>query len=285
MKKTISNRSSTILRGVLIAILLMAVTILPSKAMGQHEVDIGQDRAEAVAEKAEQIFNMFESKIKQLAEEGSEMGAKQAAAIMELLAILQDAGDEWTEERWNLVVSACDRLGIYVDELIPSVCGCIKDEQGNPVYGAVVLAIPNYDVGVPTAALTGGGTVEQHPTNNSSFLLGPVAIPVSNSFVPDEYEAEFNQGGCYWIPVSPGALRTLWEAARSLSPDMSTNTEDIETLSPFTSRIFVFLPGHVMVPYAKKVYLSKNGVFSVTDITGPSDLSGDSSTVSVGDAR
>jgi len=202
------------------------------------------------------------------------VGAKtKIDAIIKLLDLLKEK-KEWTETLWNEVIRIAEETGIAVDELVPSVSGCITDESENPLYGTLIAVLPiTFDIAVPTYAMTGGGTIESGNGTPSTFgfgVTGPI-IPVSESFVPASYLKTFNKGGCYWVPLSPGVINTLGSLI-SL-PDLSNTNDKTEginkTLTAANVKIIPVKFGYTIDPVAKEVQFNKDGSFYTMDIETP----------------
>lgn len=202
------------------------------------------------------------------------VGAKtKIKAIIKLLDVVKDK-KEWTEPLWNEVIRIAEETGIAVDELVPSVSGCITDEAENPVYGTLIAVLPiTVDVAIPTYAMTGGGAIGNPNGIPSTFgfgASGPV-IPVSETFVPASYRETFNKGGCYWVPLSPGVINTLGSLI-SLPGLANTNDKTGEINKTFTTADVKIIPvkfGYTIDPVAKEVQFNKDGSFYTMDIETP----------------
>ncbi len=254
--KSISGRERAIFESVVISlILVLSVAFFPETARAQEDplAEIGQ-----MAEK-------FKDEMLEAAKASGGEVARRLEAIEDLLSLVE-GNDEWTEALWNQAVRIAEQSGIAVDELFPSVSGCITDEAGEPVYGALIAVLPTtFDIAVPTYAITGTGTLESGSGNPSTFgfgLTGPT-IPVSESFVPTSYRQTFNRGGCYWVPLSPGVINTLGNLISM--PDLSNtndNTGTIDkTLTATSVKIIPIRFGYTIDPIGKVVQFNTDGSF------------------------
>ena len=246
------------------ALVFSILLLLPSRgSYGQEGEDV-QRQLEELGRTIEQTIRTNIEEIRRRFRE-SPIGE----AFVRLIEELHGAGEEWTEDLWQRVQRIAEETGVMLDEFVPSISGCIRDEKGEPMYGVAVFALPLgiIDIAVPTWAITGGGTVEEHPGNPSLAYIGGVPVPVSGSFVPDEYEEEFNRGGCYWVPLSPGVIQML-TAIRIGAPTEGTSWDILVKIVPI-------MPGYKMEPFGKEVFIKRSGEFYIQDIENLTDIGGE----------
>lgn len=193
---------------------------------------------------------------------------------------LDTISDAWTDETWNRFMDIFKQAGVAVDELIPSVSGCIHDENGNPMKGVLVAMIPMAKDSqggeiamLPSLALTGNGTIEQHPGNHSSFgfSAGLPTLPVSDSFLPESYRDKFNQGGCYLVPVPPQLMKIYFESLVAAAQLIEQHT-GLQLMGgalqevTFSAIIHPMFPGYNMGPYEQKIVFKAGGVAEITNM-------------------
>lgn len=181
----------------------------------------------------------------------------------------------WTDETWKHFMGIFQQAGVAVDELIPSVSGCIHDENGNPMKGVLVAMIPMAKDSqggeiamLPSLALTGDGTIEQHPGNHSSFgfSAGLPTLPVSDSFLPESYRDKFNQGGCYLVPVPPQLIKIYFDTVVAAANTLGSLVGDEESDYNYAAIIHPMFPGYNMGPYEQKIIFKAGGVAEITNM-------------------
>lgn len=241
-----------------------------------------EDVDQGIPPEAQQLIDsVYEATVSTMQERAAEAGqaiGTVSAAIQEnietILAAREYLNDmintntkTWTDETWNHFLEIFKQAGVAVDELIPSVSGCIHDDQGNPMRGVLVAMIPRADglPMLPSFAITGNGSFEQHPGNHSSFGFnaGIPSLPVSDSFLPESYRNEFNQGGCYMVPVPPQLMKIYIQSCIAIDSSIG---EDPTFNASFDAIIHPIFPGYNMGPYEQKIVFKAGGVAEITNM-------------------
>lgn len=239
-----------------------------------------EDVDQGIPPEAQQLIDsVYEATVGTMQERAAEAGqaiGTVSATIQENLETIRDAieylnsiEDAWTNETWEHFMEIFKQAGVAVDELIPSVSGCIHDDQGNPMRGVLVAMIPRVDGSpmLPSFAITGNGTFEQHPGNHSSFGFnaGIPSLPVSDSFLPESYRDEFNQGGCYLVPVPPQLMKIYIQSVLAIYKEIPSSFGFVDHAS-FDAIIHPIFPGYNMGPYEQKIVFKAGGVAEITNM-------------------
>jgi hypothetical protein len=241
MKSSNFKRIASFFTGILIVFLFFSVLITPSKLKAQENPE-GIFSLEELRDRATEVFKRLNEKTGAWLE-----------AIRDIQEIIVDLGS-WTEASFNEVVTKIDNAGLMLDEIFPSISGCVKDEKGDPISGATIVAI-QMD-GIPTYAFAGQGTAQSAGLSAStfSFAVGAPPIAVNEMYLSETQKQDFGPG-CYWIPVSPSFLSAY---LRLLDPLISIEAEGTQSFK-FDVKIIAMPPmGHTISPAGYTVSILKD---------------------------
>lgn len=169
--------------------------------------------------------------------QNSDLGGK-AGAMAKLVTMLKDK-TAWTEDLMKSVARLGDQFGVAVDELVPSVAGCVKEPDGKPVLGAPVVGLQIFNLTSPTTSLT-------KVSDGVPFLVEQSQgqfVPVPPQLLSGEQKAL--GAGCFWMPVKP-------DLARLLILGMTGGQQDYITIV-----VQPFAPGYLMEPAAKDIRMKR----------------------------
>ena len=147
-----------------------------------------------------------------------------------------------------------EQAGVAADELVASVSGCLADEDGKPIIGAMVFVIQP-DLIPPGGSGSYGVTADE----NGVGLYNAGIAPAPRTDL---------QPGCYWIPLPPSLMSVMTSVMRNAVSGSSAN----ETNTNTTFYVSPILPGYNFVPAAQKVRLMSDGKFTASPVDNVADI-------------
>ena len=166
---------------------------------------------------------------------------------IEIPADPQAAFDAMSKDAARLL----EQAGVAADELVASVSGCLADEDGKPIIGAMVFVIQ--------PDLIPGGSYGVTADQNGVGLYNAGVVPAFRSDL---------QPGCYWIPLPPSLLSSMLSVMFSATSGSST----IETNTRTSFYVMPILPGYNFVPVAQDIGISSSGKFSTRPVENMADI-------------
>lgn len=170
---------------------------------------------------------------------------------------IQGTAKEWNAAAFNDVLAIANQYSVAIDQIVPSIQGCIKEQDGTPLVGTTVISIGS-EPGIAGSALPLLAVTRGQATPAFIFGSPTVGIAVDESWLSAEQKQNWGPG-CYWFPVLPGLAEAL--------------VGTIRQESYINARVIPVAPGYEMSPPAKYVNKSVNtGVLTVEDLTSGFEL-------------
>ena len=187
-----------------------------------------------------------------------EQAGADAATIANLAArqVMQGL-TEWNEATFNDVLNISQQYGVALDALIPSVQGCITEQDGTPLVATSV-------VGYGMMPGTIGSAIPMMATTSGEGVPATVfGIVIDPSYLSENQRENWGPG-CYWMPVPPGWVELVY--------DPFHRGEEMMSLT-----VFPLSASHMISPPGKIVYGFGDDV-SITHTDNPFNINGASHT-------
>jgi hypothetical protein len=169
------------------------------------------------------------------------------------------ASKEMNKNVFQDVLRIAEQAGVTIDALLPTIQGCIKEEDGTPLIAASVIEIGS----IPGAI---GSLVPVFATTSGEGVPAKIfGMPVDVAWLSEKQKQNWGSG-CYWLPVVPGFA----DGGIAL----------LSQTSVISHRVIPVMQGYKMSPPAKLIALQSgidNGNASVTSLDSAYDLSGENS--------
>jgi hypothetical protein len=154
------------------------------------------------------------------------------------------------------MTSLAGQFSVAVDEALSTISGCIKDSDGKPVIGALVLGIKPDSPQPLTFAVTAG---------QSGF--GFYGFPPFNWPVPSPPQP----AGCYTMVIPPGLLdfgfTAMFEGLENVGAK-KLGPSEAKTGSVTAISVTAFIPGYALDPGIRHIIISPTGVVSLSSADG-----------------